>query len=46
MPADAANAGAVAIDARRLISAVADIFTAAGIAAARSSSMPATRSVS
>ncbi len=34
MPADAANAGAVAIDARRLISAVADIFTAAGIAAA------------
>jgi LDH2 family malate/lactate/ureidoglycolate dehydrogenase len=34
MPADAADAGAVAIDARRLISAVADIFTAAGIAAA------------
>jgi LDH2 family malate/lactate/ureidoglycolate dehydrogenase len=34
MPADTADAGAVAIDARRLISAVADIFTAAGIAAA------------
>src|SRR5215471_1900346 len=34
MPADSADAGAVAIDARRLISAVADIFTAAGIAAA------------
>src|SRR5258707_2031639 len=32
--ADSADAGAVAIDARRLISAVADIFTAAGIAAA------------
>src|SRR5262249_48729920 len=34
MSAGAADAGAVAIDARRLISAVADIFTAAGIAAA------------
>ena len=34
MPAVSADAGAVAIDARRLISAVADIFTAAGIAAA------------
>jgi LDH2 family malate/lactate/ureidoglycolate dehydrogenase len=34
MPTDSADAGAVAIDAKRLISAVADIFTAAGIAAA------------
>jgi LDH2 family malate/lactate/ureidoglycolate dehydrogenase len=34
MPADAVGTGAVAIDARRLISAVADIFAAAGIAVA------------
>jgi LDH2 family malate/lactate/ureidoglycolate dehydrogenase len=34
MPADSAGAEAVAIDAQRLISAVADIFTAVGIAAA------------
>jgi LDH2 family malate/lactate/ureidoglycolate dehydrogenase len=34
MPADAAGAGAVAIEARRLISAVADIFAAVGIAVA------------
>jgi LDH2 family malate/lactate/ureidoglycolate dehydrogenase len=34
MPADAAGAGAVAIDAQRLISAVADIFAAVGIAVA------------
>src|SRR5262249_41169831 len=32
MPADAAGAGAVAIDAQRLISAIADIFAAVGIA--------------
>ena len=34
MPAASADSETVAIDARRLISAVADIFTAAGIAAA------------
>src|SRR5262249_25660490 len=34
MPAASADSEAVAIDARRLISVVADIFTAAGIAAA------------
>jgi LDH2 family malate/lactate/ureidoglycolate dehydrogenase len=34
MPADAAGAGAVAIDAQRLISAVADIFAAVGVAVA------------
>jgi LDH2 family malate/lactate/ureidoglycolate dehydrogenase len=34
MPADAAGAGAVAIEARRLISAVADIFAAVGVAVA------------
>jgi LDH2 family malate/lactate/ureidoglycolate dehydrogenase len=34
MPADAAGAGAVAIDAQRLISAVANIFAAVGVAVA------------
>src|SRR5260370_7289381 len=34
MPADSADAGAVAVDARRLSPAVADSFTAGGMAAA------------